>query len=171
MKPAIFFAAFVFTAALVAQDTRNVTEPRIPVVCTVVTAHLTTHGASLAPEDEGKLDTERIQQAVDGCASGKAIELRSDGTRNAFLSGPLELGRGVALLIDADTTLYASRDPRLFDVSPGACGVVNDDGRGCKPLIAANAPDAAVMGDGVIDGRGGEKLLSQNVSYWDLAQE
>jgi polygalacturonase len=27
------------------------------------------------------------------------------------------------------------------------------------------------MGDGVIDGRGGEKLKGQNVSWWDLAQE
>src|SRR5215472_247880 len=172
MKGMVFFGACLLAATLVAQDTRNVTEPRIPAVCTVVTAHLTSDGTSLSLEDEGKLDTDRIQQAIDGCASGKAIELRSDGTKNAFLSGPLELRRGVALLIDANTTLYASRDPRLFDVRPGSCGVVvNVDDRGCKPFIAVNAPDAAVMGDGVIDGRAGEKLLSQNMSYWDLAQE
>ncbi len=27
------------------------------------------------------------------------------------------------------------------------------------------------MGDGVIDGRGGDKLIGQDVSWWDLAQE
>ena len=29
-------------------------------------------------------------KALDGCALGKAVELKADGDKNAFLSGPLE---------------------------------------------------------------------------------
>jgi polygalacturonase len=57
-------------------------------------------------------------------------------------------------------------------VTPGACGKVDKNGRGCKPLIAGNnVAGAGVMGDGVIDGRGWAKLLGQDVSWWDLAQQ
>jgi hypothetical protein len=27
------------------------------------------------------------------------------------------------------------------------------------------------MGDGIIDGRGGDKMLGQNISWWDLAEQ
>jgi polygalacturonase len=68
-------------------------------------------------------------------------------------------------------TLVASRDPRLYDLHPGSCGVVNDQPPGCKPVISiSHSPHAAVMGDGVIDGRGGETLLKGNLSWWDLAE-
>jgi len=33
----------------------------------------------IAPEDEQKLDTERIQHAIDNCAAGKAVVLRANG--------------------------------------------------------------------------------------------
>jgi polygalacturonase len=43
---------------------------------------------------------------------------------------------------------------------------------GCRPLITADhVTGAGVMGDGVIDGRGGVKLLGKNVSAWDLAEQ
>src|SRR5207247_9554578 len=46
----------------------------------------------------------------------------------------------------------------------------SDLGRGCKGLITGDGVrDAVVMGDGVIDGRGGEAILGQNVSWWNLA--
>lgn len=155
-----------------AQDTRTVTEPVIPPVSTTLVAGLSTQGATLSEADEKKLDTERIQQAIDGCAPGKAVELRSDGGHNAFLFGPLELRRGVTLLVAAGTTLFGSRNPRDYDRSAGSCGIVDENGRGCKPLIGGDGvADAAVMGDGVIDGRGGEKLLGQDVSWWDLAEK
>ena len=47
------------------QDTRTVTEPVIPPSCTVLDAHLIVSGQSLAAADESKLDTVRIQQALD----------------------------------------------------------------------------------------------------------
>src|SRR5205823_4730580 len=126
----------------------------------------------LAEADEQKLDTVRLQEAIDSCAPGKAIELRGEAGKNAFLSGPLELRHAVTLLIDSGVTLLASRDPRLFDVYPGVCGTVTaQQRRGCKPLIHVADTAAAVMGDGIIDGRGGSKLLNAATSWWDLAQE
>ena len=160
-------------ASAIAQDTRNVEEPRIPPVCTALKASLTAHAGELVQADEGKLDSRRLQDAIDNCEPGKAVALRANAENNAFLTGPLELRAGVTLLIDAGVTLFGSRDPKLYDKGNGDCGTVTSkDGRGCKPLIhVAGAHDAAVMGDGVIDGRGGEKLLGQNVSWWDLAEQ
>ena len=30
---------------------------------------------------------------------------------------------------------------------------------------------AGVMGDGTIDGRGGAKIMGQNITWWDLAEQ
>src|SRR5207253_9344048 len=118
-----------------------------------------------------KLDTARIQQAIDGCTAGSAAELRAAGPNCAFLSAPLQLKPGITLLVAANTTLFASRNPRDYDVTPGPRGVVDHNGRRCRPRIAIErASGTAVMGDGAIDGRGGAKLLNQGVSWWDLAQ-
>jgi polygalacturonase len=160
---ALFVAGFAH-----AQDTRHVTEPKIPAVCRTLTAQLTT---PIAEADESKLDTERIQQAIDSCTPGTAVELRAQRTQNAFLTGPLELKTGITLLVAGGATLFASRDPRLYDLEPGSCGKVDTRGHGCKPLIHVQAHDVAIMGDGVIDGRGGAKLLGQNVTWWDLAEQ
>ncbi len=148
-----------------AQDLRNVTEPVIPPSCAILTAR------STGPNDAAP-DTKRIQDALDRCETGHAVELESDGASNSFLSGPVQLRTGVTLVVDAKVTLYGSRDPRDYDITPGSCGVVNQAGHGCKPLIAGNrVAHAGVMGDGAIDGRGGATLTGQKVSWWDLAQE
>ena len=70
----------------------------------------------LSDADERRLDTERIQKAIDQCGSGKAVELHGSGDRNVFLAAPFHLQPGVTLLIDANTVLYASRNPRDYDV-------------------------------------------------------
>ena len=114
----------------------------------------------------------RTQEALDSCPAGKAVALKADEEKNLFLTGPLELRHGVALIVDRGVTLFASRDPRQYDVYPGVCGTVTTQNRrGCKPLIHVGDTDSAVMGDGVIDGRGGSKLLHADVSWWDLAQD
>jgi len=157
-------------ANLFAQDRRTVVEPRIPAVCTKLEARLSAPHGLLTEADELRLDTERIQKAIDHCAEGKAVELHGSGQRNVFLAAPFQLHSGVTVLIDRNTALYASRNPRDYDVSPGSCGVVDQNGHGCKPFILADhAPHSAIMGDGAIDGRGGETLLGQNTSWWDLA--
>jgi polygalacturonase len=154
-----------------AQDSRTVTEPRVPRVCGTVRAALTPVAGGLAADDEAKPDTKRIQDAIDGCASGTAVELARDGSRSAFVSGPIQLKKGTTLLVDAGVTLFASRNPRDFDVRPGSCGLVDENGRGCRPLIHTTEDDAAVMGDGVIDGRGGSTLIGGQKTWWGLAED
>ena len=165
---------------LIAQDTRTVPEPVIPTLCATLDAQLHSipklapaAGRTLAEADESRLDTARIQQALDQCAPGLGLLLRASASADAFLTGPLELRSGVALIIGKGATLFASRDPELYATSPGSCGLVNQaGGRGCLPLISADhISGASIMGDGVIDARGGEKLLGKSVSPWDLAEQ
>jgi len=168
-----------------AQDTRHVIEPKIPPSCTVLTARLASvqasFGATLAEADERKPDTVRIQRAMDHCKPGQAVELKPGAAKDAFLSGPLELRHGVTLLVDKGAILLGSRDPRDYDVEPGLCGTVTEkkypytqgiSGHGCKPLIGGrDVADAGVMGDGIVDGRRGAKLLGQEITWEDLAEQ
>jgi polygalacturonase len=182
--------------AAAAQDRRHVTEPAIPPGCTRLDAALTAVNDKVAETDEAKLDTARIQAALDGCKPGQAVELRLAGPNNAFLTGPLELRAGVTLLIDKGVTLYGSRDPALYetklpDSKPGdpvKCGTsIPRPGKfgseagmaqtaalrrgGCRPLLSAvNVKNAAIMGDGVIDGRGYATLLGKTYSWWQMAR-
>ena len=170
----VLFAGCAMAAS--GQDTRTVTEPHLPPVCTVLRAQLHAEHGRLTDADEQKLDTARIQQAIDHCsatgAAGHAVELTANGGDQVFLTGPLELRTGVTLVVDADTVLVGSRDPRVYDLSPGSCGVVNSKGHGCRPLILADhATGSGVMGAGAIDGRGGAALLGEKQTWWDLAHE
>ena len=165
------------SSAVLAQDTRTVVEPKIPAFCVTLEAHLTAINDgkfnTLAPADESKPDTDRIQKAIDHCAKGKGVALVTHTAANAFLSGPLQLREGVTLVVNRGVTLFETLDPAAMEASPGSCGIVaTTPGRGCKPLISVdNVSGAGVMGDGVIDGRGGEKLLGKDVSAWDLAEQ
>lgn len=171
----LFLAALPFVAlvSLAAQDTRTVTEPRIPPACVTLEADVVSSHGNIALADEQKLSTARIQDAMDHCAQGQAVVLRAHGKKNVFLTGPLTLRAGVVLVIDKNTALVASRDPRVFDATPGGCGIVSaHGGRACKPLISADgATNSGIMGEGSIDARGGAKLLGQDVTWWDLAHE
>ena len=164
-----FFAVLCLAATpLLAQDARTVTEPVVPPVCTTLSAQR--HNISEA--DEQKLDTARIQNALDHCGKGQAVALQSEGANNAFLSGPIQLREGITLVIRKGVTLYASRDPKQYEISPGSCGVVSKQRDGCRPLISVDhVSGAGIMGEGTIDGRGGAKLLGQNVTWWDLAEQ
>jgi polygalacturonase len=165
---------FAVAGVLHAQDTRNVTEPVIPLACATLTAALEAidNHKTIADSDESKLDTPRIQKALDSCPAGKSVILKSDGAHNAFLSGPLDLRANVALVVDANTILFSSRDAKLFETSPGACGIVSQRGGGCRALInGAGVTGASVMGDGVIDGRGWAKVLGKDKSWWELAED
>ncbi|HZU08578.1 MAG TPA: glycosyl hydrolase family 28 protein, partial [Pseudacidobacterium sp.] len=166
----VFISLFTSGFSTYAQDARHVTEPVVPPPCVVLKAQLQANAGKLSERDEQQQDTKRIQQAIASCQPGKAVELRADGAKNIFLSGPLQLKKGVTLLVDANTAIFASRNPRDYDITPGSCGIVSEKGHGCRPLIAVNnAPDSGVMGEGSIDGRGGEKLIGQDETWWDLA--
>lgn len=163
---------FLIPSSLAAQDTRTVTEPKIPSACVTLDADVVANHGVIAVADEQKLSTARIQDALDHCTPGKGIVLRSRGKKNVFLTGPLSLRDGVTLVIDKNTALVASRDPRLYDLTAGGCGIVAQRGRGCKPFITGtDIKNAGIMGDGSIDARGGATLLGQDVTWWDLAHE
>jgi len=168
LRVGIACVAFALTAQ--AQDTRTVTEPKYPADCVVLYAKLAAHNGMLSAADERKLDTTRLQQAIDGCKSGGAVHLKSAKNKNIFLTAPIELHAGVTLLVDGDVAVFASRNPRDYDATPNTCAKMGDNVGKCKPLILADhAPGSGIMGEGVIDGRGGTKLLGQEGSWWDLA--
>ncbi len=183
---------------LYAQDTRKVVEPVIPSACVALKAVFTTaaatggeieagieNSAANISADKPSLDTARIQQALDHCAKGHAVELAPGSgpavansvANTAFLTGPISLRPGVTLLIDKGVTLYGSRNPKDYETSDGSCGVVNDiSSAGCRPLIAARgASGSAIMGDGTIDGQGGARTVVDGKpsakSWWDLAED
>ena len=145
-----------------AQDTRQVTEPKIPPVCVRLEAKLyaapDANGGKVREEDEAKLDTERIQKAMDGCGGGKAVELAGQfcakdsqckmEDRNAFLSGPLDMREGVTLLVDKGVTVYGSRDPKVFEIklpdakadAVGLCGTSMPRPTNFPAQLPADAP-------------------------------
>ena len=159
-------------ALLAAQDRRTVTEPVRPPTCTRLEALLVTVGDStLSEAGERRLDTPRIQRALDECPAGKAVVLAAGRDTRGFLAGPLALRSGVTLVVDTGAVLFASRDPRLYDLKAGSCGTVTRQGHGCRPFISADgAKHAGLMGPGTINGRGWATLLGQTESWWDLAQ-
>jgi polygalacturonase len=197
MLPKLALAAVLIVSAVFAQDTRTVTEPVIPPSCSVLPAMLQSVGDKVDPADEQKLDTTRIQAALDACKPGQAVELKQQSGKNAFLTGPLELRSNVTLLIDEGVTLFGSRDPKVYEThfpdskpdDPIKCGTsiprpgqfgqeagmaqaANLRRGGCRPLIAANnVTNAAIMGDGTIDGRGYAKLLGKDFSWWEMARK
>ncbi len=172
---AVLGASLGGASVAAAQDSRAVVEPTRPAVCATIPAELLiADDTTVAAADERHNDAERIQRAIDHCAAGKAVVLRADGGKRAFLTGPLAMRPGVTLVVDSTVTLFASRDPRLYDLEPGLCGTVDEKGHHCKPLISGQrAPNAGLMGPGTIDGRGWATVLgtAPAESWWDLAQD
>jgi len=148
-----------------AQDSRNVIEPRIPTVCTILTA-------SQTQVEHGKAsDTQRIQSALDSCPQGQAVQLAANNEKDSFQSGPLRIPSGVSLLVDRDATLYASNDAALYDKGNQTCGVNAEKGRSCKPFITIeNARGSGIYGSGVIDGQGGQTVVGKTESWWQMAR-
>jgi polygalacturonase len=135
-------------------------EPTIPCACyTLLASHTVSAGAV---PDETNLDTLPIQSALDACPAGQSVHLTTDAAHNAFVAGPLTLPTGVTLWIDSGATLYASRNPSVYGPT---CGTATGT---CTALIHGRGADSGVMGDGVIDGQGGELMIGQGQSWWDL---
>ena len=168
--------------SLATGDSRKVTQPVIPSVCATLTANLTmTKGVAGSADETTPPDTARIQRALDGCrqsGSGSvAVKLLAGSGHNAFLTGPLTIGRGVVLLVDSGVTVYGSRNPANYQVSgKPTCGTVASGEGGCAPLIAVSGANAGVDGvragnghQGTIDARGGATLIGKSVTWWDLA--
>ena len=159
-----------------AQDSRTVVEPTFPATCTTLPAQLSI--AAGEPSSETSFDTGRIQNALNACAAGQAVELVASGTNVAFLIQPLTIPTGVTLLVDGGITVFASRNPADYQIAgKETCGTVGTAGNGCNPILNVNgnatSSGSGIMGYGVIDGRGEDKLLvngaASTSSWWDVA--
>ncbi|AWB69242.1 polygalacturonase (plasmid) [Saccharobesus litoralis] len=122
-------------------------------------------------------DGQRIQQALNTCGKGQAVKLVTDKNNNAFLAGPIQLPSGVTLWVDKQVRLFASRSPRDYDLGDGVCGnALPKIKNRCKPWIyAKNTHNSGIVGEGVIDGRGGAILTSGKLAFkatwWDLSMQ
>jgi polygalacturonase len=141
-------------------------EPTYPTdICQTLVAEK--FASDMSPPDETTLDTARVQAALTSCA-GRAVKLVIGGNNNAFVTDHLDIV-GVTLWVDKGVTLYASRNPDLYQKT-GSCGVagINDSGA-CKDYISVTGNNPAIMGEGTIDGQGGEPLIGHPYSWWDLS--
>ena len=141
-----------------AQDRRMVREPTLP-------AHVC---RQLTPS--GGDDSRALQTAIDVCPAGQAVHLVA-GPGGAFISGPLVMKPGVSLWLDKGVVLAATTDPGAYDLASGACGTLDDKGRGCKPFLTFSGyADGGIYGEGVIDGQGGQTIKGKNETWWQLAR-
>jgi polygalacturonase len=123
--------------------------------------------------DETNIDTSRIVAALAACPVVKLQAGGANGELNAFVSGPFAVN-SQTLWIDSGVTLYASRDPLNFSTTGqgkatdcGKSGV--NDSSACSSFITVNGTSPAIVGDGVIDGQGGELLVGHDYSWWQLS--
>jgi polygalacturonase len=123
----------------------------IPAACATLQA--TQNVAANGVASETNPDTSALQSALDACSPGKAVRLTTSGSNNAFLTGPLKVPAGVTLWVDAGTTLYGTRDPKVYGAA--------------SALITVSGASSGIVGDGVIDGQGGEPNVGSLQSWWD----
>ncbi len=156
LRPALLVAPalLALAAPATAQDRRTVTEPRLP----------TTACVTLQPGPGNRAGD--LQHALDTC-KGKTVKLAA----GRYDSGPLEFPIDTTLWLDKGALLAAITDPRLFDDGTGACGTIDQRGRACRPLIhIADAGNVAIVGDGTIDGNGGQVMAGKTETWWQLAR-
>jgi Endopolygalacturonase len=146
-------------------------EPVIPPPCATVLATKTVAvGTATTDDDEASLDTLAIQAALDVCPSGQSVRLAADGTKNAFLVGPLQVRSGKTVWIDTGVTVYASRNPRVFDAKPasGLCGTAASNGACAGVFNMTASTHAGLVGTGTVDGQGGKPVLGSTLTWWQL---
>ena len=144
--------AGAFTGACGSGDPNLPKEPSLPsTVCTTLTATQAVAADGVA--SESKPDTSAIQTALNACGAGQAVKLVAGGGNDAFLIGPIKIPSGVTLWVDRGVTLYGTRDPSLYGAAAS--------------LIAVTGAGAGIVGDGVIDGQGGEPNIGSTQSWWD----
>jgi polygalacturonase len=120
--------------------------------------------------DEDDLDTKRVQDALDAC-QGRAVKLVADGENNAFITSHIVID-AVTLWVDEGVWLYASRNAELYQET-GNCGKMGvTDSTACLDFIQVRGergPNPRIVGRGHIDGQGGEPILGQDYSWWQLS--
>jgi len=166
-------------ASIATGDSRSVSQPAVPSVCQTLTANLATSNEQFSSSNEASPpDTSRIQNALNACkGTNKAVELTNSGSNNAFLSAPLTVPSGVYLVINAGTTLYATRVASQYQSSSSdTCGAISSSDNGCNPFIKVSGANSGIEGirnssgsQGTIDGRGGQSIWSTSTTWWQLA--
>ncbi len=180
LATAVLGAPLAHAEAPVKTPWGTISEPQWPTtICTTLHATITaTNGSIDAYDADGKSthpDMARLQNAIDTCHNGAVKLVTGPKGENGFLTGPLTLKSGVTLWIDKDVTLFASRDPADYDTGIGDCGTANQSSKkSCHSLIEGrDLKNAGLIGDGMIDGRGGSMLLTGpnagKRSWWDVA--
>ncbi len=167
-------------------DSRSVSEPKLPsTVCKSLAAGLTmSNRKSGSAQEATPPDTARIQSALNSCSqtgsTPVAVKLVASGSHSAFLSGPLTIPAGVALVVDGNVALYASLNPASYQVSGSSakCGTVAANSGGCKPFLTVSGANAGIEAvrassgaQGRIDARGDLPLYGSGSSWFDLAAQ
>jgi len=132
-----------------------------PVVLNALsTASFPANGQNVPPGYPTAPDTARIQAALYACANANNAydpnnDLSSNGVvelaagpnagQTAFVTGPLTMPGGVTLVLDKGVTLFASRDPVLFEsgTTGAKTGNSGDDLWGTPTVLAATTPPTA----------------------------
>ena len=128
-------------------------EPSLPATaCATLMASFTIVPGT--PPAETTLDTTRIQQALTSCPAGQAVRLVTGGASNGFITGPITVPTGVTLWVDAGVTLFGTRSPTVYNNASG--------------LITVRGTNSGIVGDGTIDGQGGEPQIGGTQSWWDI---
>ena len=131
---AISAASAASVPPLATGDSRTVSQPVYPAVCTTLSAQFDTSQRSSPP---GTDDTSRLQAALNSCGgTGKSVVLAVSGTHGAFYTNALTMN-GVALVVNSGVTLYGSNSYSS-----------------ASQLLSVTGTNAAIMGPGTIDGRG-----------------
>jgi polygalacturonase len=147
-------ALLLLASPSIAQDRRTVTEPVMPATACI----------TLQPGQGDRAGD--LQHALDKC-KGHAVKLAA----GRYDSGPIEFPLDTTLWLDKGALLAAIPDPRLFDNGTGACGTIDQRGRACRPFIhIADASKVAIVGDGTIDGNGGQLMTGKTESWWQIAR-
>ena len=166
IRQILWLPVWAVAGAVSAQDTRTLTEPVVPPVCSVLTAVQSSPAAATRIDD-----TRRIQNAIEACVRGHAVRLAIGNGKTAFVAGALVLKSGVTLLVDAGVTLFAITDPLAYDRGQQTCGTNSATGKGCTPFITADrTTGSGIMGEGVIDGQGGQLIDGKTETWWQIAR-
>jgi hypothetical protein len=121
-------------------------------------------------------DNTAVQNALNACASGQAVELTagSSGQMSVVLA-PWTLPTGVKLVIDPGFTVYASRNPS--DFGGGTCGTISGTSAstscGTHWITAQSTSGSGVLGYGVLDARGWDKFYGNSAAsgfYYNRVQ-
>jgi polygalacturonase len=136
-------------------------------------------------EEMNVLDSVRIQTALDSC---EMVKLVTDGDKNAFLSSRLAIKGGTCdatstacatcdggkpcgkrLWIDKGVTLFMSRNTDLFQRT-GNCGALGvNDSSACWEFLNVSGVKPELIGEGIIDGQGGEPGVGKDYSWWQAS--